>query len=252
MEEEEDSGGGEGAPAWMATFADMSTLLLTFFVLLLSFANMDVQNFRMALGSVREALGVITQRPGYYEGVTTSPIPYEHERGSLNGAEQDQNSASNIEAIIQRRQLQKKVFVEVTKKKIILRIHDLFEGGATQLRPRSFEELDAVVEICQLYRLPIHVEAHTDDRPIRDRVLRSNWELSAVRAGAVARYLVEAGRIEARRVAPVGYASTRPLSKGKSKKARRKNRRVEVVLYRKMPDRAQVSDSDFWSGGRPF
>ena len=44
--------------AWMATFADMMTLLLCFFILLLSFATMDIVKFRQALGSVQEALGV--------------------------------------------------------------------------------------------------------------------------------------------------------------------------------------------------
>ena len=51
----------EGVPAWMATFADLSILLLTFFVVLLSFANMDVRKFREMLGSVRDAFGVEEQ-----------------------------------------------------------------------------------------------------------------------------------------------------------------------------------------------
>ena len=63
----EEEGGGvksspppqsEGIPAWMATFADMVTLLLCFFVLLLSFTNSDITNFRKMMGSVQEALGV--------------------------------------------------------------------------------------------------------------------------------------------------------------------------------------------------
>ena len=54
----------EGAPAWMATFADMMSLLLTFFVLLLSFANMDIVEFRTMMGSVREAFGVQFEKIG--------------------------------------------------------------------------------------------------------------------------------------------------------------------------------------------
>ena len=47
---EEEAPGNSGAPAWMATFADMMSLLLCFFVLLLSFANMDVVKFREMMG----------------------------------------------------------------------------------------------------------------------------------------------------------------------------------------------------------
>lgn len=55
MEEEE---GDAGSPAWMATFADLMSLLMCFFVLLLSFAEMDVIKFKAIAGSMREAFGV--------------------------------------------------------------------------------------------------------------------------------------------------------------------------------------------------
>ena len=47
-----------GAPAWMATFADMATLLMAFFVLLLSFAEMNVPKYKQISGSLKAAFGV--------------------------------------------------------------------------------------------------------------------------------------------------------------------------------------------------
>lgn len=47
-----------GAPAWMATFADMATLLMAFFVLILSFAEFNVPKFKQISGSLKEAFGV--------------------------------------------------------------------------------------------------------------------------------------------------------------------------------------------------
>lgn len=47
-----------GAPAWMATFADLATLLMAFFVLLLSFAEMNVPKFKQISGSLKDAFGV--------------------------------------------------------------------------------------------------------------------------------------------------------------------------------------------------
>ena len=47
-----------GAPAWMATFADMATLLMAFFVLLLSFSDTELPKFEQLTGSIEAAFGV--------------------------------------------------------------------------------------------------------------------------------------------------------------------------------------------------
>ena len=47
-----------GAPAWMATFADMATLLMAFFILILSFAEFNVPKFKQISGSLKNAFGV--------------------------------------------------------------------------------------------------------------------------------------------------------------------------------------------------
>jgi chemotaxis protein MotB len=53
----------KGAPAWMATFADIATLLMAFFVLILSFAEFDRPRFKMVSGSLRDAFGVQREVP---------------------------------------------------------------------------------------------------------------------------------------------------------------------------------------------
>ena len=52
-----------GAPAWMATFADMATLLMAFFVLILSFAQMNVPKFKEVAGSMNDTMGVQRRVP---------------------------------------------------------------------------------------------------------------------------------------------------------------------------------------------
>lgn len=52
-----------GAPAWMATFADMATLLMAFFVLILSFAELNAPKFKNVAGSMREAFGIHREVP---------------------------------------------------------------------------------------------------------------------------------------------------------------------------------------------
>ena len=49
---------GEGVPTWIVTFADLMALLLCMFVLLLSFASMDINRYRSIADSMKEAFGV--------------------------------------------------------------------------------------------------------------------------------------------------------------------------------------------------
>lgn len=53
----------QGAPGWVVTFGDLMSLLLTFFVLLLSFATMDPERFKVVRGSLDEALGIQKKDP---------------------------------------------------------------------------------------------------------------------------------------------------------------------------------------------
>ena len=53
-----------GAPAWMATFADMATLLMAFFVLILSFAEFNVPKFKQISGSMKNAFGIQSRQQG--------------------------------------------------------------------------------------------------------------------------------------------------------------------------------------------
>ena len=53
----------EGAPAWVVTFGDLMSLLLCFFVLLLSFSEMDRNRYRVVSGSVKNAFGIQRKKP---------------------------------------------------------------------------------------------------------------------------------------------------------------------------------------------
>lgn len=85
VEEAEDGGGEEecpkcppvGAPAWMATFADMATLLMAFFVLILSFAEFNTPKFKQISGSLKNAFGVQKKIPVVEQPKGTTVISLE-------------------------------------------------------------------------------------------------------------------------------------------------------------------------------
>lgn len=247
MEEEEEGGGEEGgAPAWMATFADLCSLLLTFFVLLLSFAEMDVVEFKAALGSVKHALGVISRRPGTLEGSSPTPINFEDSNASERSEKGLPDELVPIQRLIENRDQSGSMKLIVNEDNIILRAHDLFRSGNADLSPQDFVQLDIITALVRLYSQPVTIEAHTDDRPIRTEAFPSNWELSAARAAAVARYLELAGSVEPGRLSPTGYASHKPLVPNDSPENRRTNRRVDIILARKSALPIQVNDSATW------
>lgn len=246
LEQPEEDAPEPGAPAWMATFADLATLLLTFFVLLLSFANMNVIEFKTALGSVRHAMGVITRKPGYFEGRTTSPIEWNSEDGPKKPHKGIPQEAAKIQALIQARKLDGSMKLIVTEDHIILRVHKLFRVASADLDPERFDELDIISQLVRIHPHPVTIEAHTDDQPIATDKYPSNWELSAARAAAVARYLVSGGKVSAKRLNPGGYAHYRPLASNATAEGRAKNRRLDVVLSRKNDTAASLSSSAGW------
>jgi chemotaxis protein MotB len=235
-----------GSPAWMATYADMTTLLLTFFVLLLSFAEMDVIAFKAVLGSVNKALGVASKNPGALEGVTAQPISFDQDNATEKSEQGIPDELIPIQRLIRNRNLDGAMKLIVTEKNVILRIHDLFPAGSASLQPKDFAQLDIVTALCRIYPQPVDVQAHTDDRPIRTQQFPSNWELSAHRAASVARYLVRAGDIAPTRVKPAGFAEFSPVSANDTEAHRRENRRVDVILAREADVPVTVNESTGW------
>ena len=227
LPEEEAVGGAE----WMATFADLSTLLLTFFVLLLSFANMDVQNFRVALGSVRDALGVQFEHSGEIMGLTTSVVELSKQESTPHVNLVKADVVTRINKIIKGSEHGDKLEVLVGDRGVVVRVRDqvLFASGSDDLVPEAAGVMNLIADLCEEVPLPIWIEGHTDNSPIQTRRFPSNWELSAARATAAMRFLVENG-VQETRVRVAGYAHVRPLEDNGTVDGRAANRRVEFVF----------------------
>lgn len=232
MGEEEECECEEGAPAWMSTFSDMATLLLTFFVLLLSFANMDVVEFRTMMGSVRDAFGVQHEHPGEFMARSNSPITI-----SPGGSPSDPSilpqsqTLERIRTRLNSEGLGESVEVSDSERGIVMRIREavLFGSGSATLVADGMPILERIAAIAMEFARQIRIEGHTDDRPISTGRFPSNWELSAARATAVLRHLERTGT-SADAMSIAGYADTRPVAANSDDQGRAQNRRVEFVL----------------------
>ncbi len=238
IEDDDEGGGGDSAP-WMATFADLMSLLLTFFILLLSFATMDIVEFQEALGSMREAFGVQFVHSGSHEAVADDPIQiFDSEKTPEMSVIQNQSAYENEEFLeelreaIAEQQLDGRVDATIEEGRgVILRISGevLYGPGAAYLREEALPILERVSDLIAGRTYRIVVEGHTDDLPINTVEFPSNWELSTARAISAMRYLVALG-VEPARVGVAGYADFRPLEPNDTPEHRAVNRRVEFVF----------------------
>ncbi len=225
-----------GSPAWMATFSDMSILLLTFFILLLSFANMDLKNFRVALGSVKEALGAPTKVHRGHEAKNDSPpVPPSTEPPAESLGEvarARERKVTQVKAFIEKRGMTDKVDVSAGPRGVTIRMRNvmLFDVGDAVLKPGGEAVLDMVAEIFDVFDGRLAIEGHTDNKPIQSARFPSNWELSTARAMAVLRHVAPSGDERRRRMYVAGYADSRPVTANDTAAGRQKNRRVEFVF----------------------
>ena len=246
MEEDEAPAEEAGAPAWMATFGDMMSLLLTFFILILSFANMDVIKFSAAVGSLRDAFGTRQVDPGELESFAPTLIRLSEDPSSravqiielpqrVRAAEAD--LLRRIKLMMATHELEKLMEAEQTARGVVVRVRGqlLFDPGSARLRPEAFAVLREISELVRDVDNDVSIEGHTDDAPIRTPEFPSNWHLSAHRAIAALEYLVDVESIAARRLSAAGFADKKPLAANDSPANRDQNRRVEFVFQRPEP-----------------
>ena len=220
-----------GAPAWMTTYSDLVTLLLTFFVLLLSMANMDPVKVVQASSSLKEAFGMHKESAHVDFAIPVLPsvpkTPY-----SPIQQQTTQNVYEKIKSQIDSRRLENNVGVmQNDDESIILRINDsvLFDRGSAKIAPKSYSILRMVADIIRPLPMDLRIEGHTDDIPVSDSKY-SNWDLSVERAVSVMRFFTQSDLLPLDRMAAMGYGKKRPLVPNRDDVSRGKNRRVDFFL----------------------
>ena len=221
----------EGLPGWLATFGDLMSLLLTFFVLLLSFSSMEEVKFQQAMGSLRGSLGVFDSKPELSQPIRVlMPIV----RGSVAQSQNIRKSAEEVEKTLSDEGFEGDITLEGTSSGLVIRIQApvLYDVGNAVLKPSIQRALNKIGEMLLLLPNQIVVQGHTDNKPIIRGSYPSNWELSFQRAVNVVRYLIMETNIHGRRLSAEGYGEYRPLVPNTTETNQAQNRRVEIhILY---------------------
>jgi len=224
-----------GVPGWVVTYGDMMSLLLTFFILLLSFSSIQESKFKEAMESLQGALGVLQK--------VTTVIDFKtmvvHEARQTDN-EEIYYQIKKLEQFLLDEGLDQAVEIELTADGIRLRVVDsfLFPSARADLQPQALKLLSGIAGMLDGMGQEITISGHTDSVPIHTARFPSNWELSAARAIAVARRFQEQG-VDPQRMSAVGYGEFQPLETNATPEGRSVNRRVEIFL--KMDETAETS-----------
>jgi len=246
-------------PAWVMTFADLMTLLMCFFVLLLAFSEMDIARFKQLSGSMRDAFGVQAEIEARTIPKGTSVIAQEFSPGKpeptpANEVRQftvdsNKNSLDALseevaeldEARRQARRLREALADEIKRGSVALQLKGArvtirilerasFASGSADVRTAFIPVLEKIAGLIVTHDGDITVSGHTDNVPIATSRFRSNWELSTSRAVSVAHELLRYAELDESRFLVVGHADTRPQAPNDSPENRARNRRVDISI----------------------
>ena len=264
-----------GLPMYMGTFADLMSLLMCFFVLLLSFAQINALKYKMVVKSLENAFGVQREIPANSIPKGTSIIAESFSPGDprptpLKEVRQDtvDNVRDALEVNMDAEEVVKQLAKEVTEdvenfkkalkdeieaglievesqlNRIVIRIREKgsFPSGAAQLNEEFIPILKKIHDVLVKTNGQIAVAGHTDNVPINTSRFRSNWDLSTSRATSVIHELLREQEMLPSRFVLEGYADTRPLVPNDTNEDRARNRRVEVIVL-KSPVEEEVTKS---------
>jgi len=224
----------ECMPEWLAAFGDLMSLLLCFFVLLLSMSSMDAKKVSEAIGSLSGAMSVL-------EGGTQTEIsakrmqeatPIDSQDETSDAVNRVKQAASDINEMMEKAQ-GPEVTVDEAEDGFVIKLPAtlLFKpGSATIENQDALLFLKRVALIAQQLPndLQMSIQGYTDNtNPAPSSPFKDNWELSSARAIAVLHELALDG-VKPSRMSAAGFAQYHPIATNMTPTGREKNRRVEI------------------------
>jgi chemotaxis protein MotB len=187
------------ARTWQMSFNDLLTVLLTFFILLVSASDISVNKIQDLSSSVTEVFGFVQSKDqrtlliraiGRADGIDAHPIE------------------GGVSIVLPESLVYPSRSAEILHKEVL-------RGVGQKLKTAAGSIL---------------VEGHTDSVPVANGSFPSNWELSAQRAVNVVKFLVDECGIDPENLSAAGYADSRPVASNDSSEGRALNRRVNLIV----------------------
>ena len=249
----------ENHERWLVSYADMLTLLFAVFVVLFALKEGGEPQVQRAAGAMQESFNTpledipIDRRIGPMEqgfGI------FEHFRGDKAEPElilkhkssRKEVSILNLDLEKLQIELEERLYgpekhreTNATGQKRIVSVHKTRKGLKLQLLARNFYKdqeiqfdeqqkavVDKIIETLLELNKPITIEGHTDSL---EPDAMSNWDLSALRASYMVKYMIQKHSFPQAMLGAAGYADTKPIAHNGSVSGRKLNQRIEFHIH---------------------
>jgi chemotaxis protein MotB len=220
---------------WVTTFGDLMSLLLCFFVLLLSFSEMDRAKYKQVAGSMEKAFGVqrqtrVMESP---KGIKMIAKDFDQE---LIATRLKEEIGRELEEAFEKdlHDVRDQLDVGLEQDNLVIRMmgESTFDSGSADIKKETRPLLEKIGKIVAKANKDIVVAGHTDNVPVHrgHGPYTSNLRLSSARAAAVAELLLSSSGIDPARLSTMGFGEHRPIADNTSIEGRQRNRRVEIIV----------------------
>ena len=234
-----------GAPDWIVTFADMISLLVTFFILLMTFSSLDSYDAFRVKGNLVGTSGSLSSS-GASSSVKPPKVDIIAAKDALRGA-QLPHSRPASELLDQVSALGAADTDEHTEVDLAAMRDGLhikyderasFKPGSAELTPFLESSIRELANVVSHYPYTLVIEGHTDNGFRKTTEFPSEEALSIARAEAVAQAALAGGVLDPYQVQIAGHGSSAPIATNETPEGRRLNRRVEVRILSLSKERA--------------
>ncbi len=226
-----------GTPAWMVSWSDMTTLLLTFFITMMSFAEIEGKDFYLVLSSFRGALGIMTGGSSLGQGrleemgLTVMSLPSPSEGSAL------EKSVKNAVSLFKPEISSKRVRITDDERGLVISLSGdaFFDPGSAVLKSEIRTVLDKAGSIINSVPNLVRIEGHASNTPVgisKNKGYASNWELASARSVNALRYLEEEKNVDPEKLSAVSFGEHRPMDNNDTPEGRAFNQRVDIVIVR--------------------
>jgi chemotaxis protein MotB len=234
-----------GAPDWIVTFADMISLLVTFFILLMTFSSMEEYDAFQVPQRILGTTGTLMNMDGddavpppkndimaAMDAKRGAELPHSRPSAELLDQVSDTGAKASDEHV--------EIDLKTVKDGIVISYDDraAFAPGSTELSTYLKIAVGELARVLEHYAFTVVVEGHTDDNFRVSRRFDSAEALSTARASAVVDEMLASSGISPLQLQLSGYGASMPRQPNDTPEGRRANRRVEIKVMSLSLDRA--------------
>ena len=220
--------------AWIATFSDTMTLLLTFFVLLYSFSTVDAAKFKQIASSLQSVLTGETGKSILDFNVKNGEVPLVGEPvPTTTPSNNTEDIYKKVQSLIKEKKLEGTLSIKSDSRGVIIQLREniIFESGKAEIIDKIKPVLNSINVLLSTLPNDIVIEGHSDNIPISNSEYKNNWQLSSSRALNVLEYFVSIkGQTQPKRFKSVACGEYQPSVPNNSDANRALNRRVNILI----------------------